>query len=113
MIPRVPPKVGRAPLAIVAVVLSACASVPANLFDRIDPPGAGAQVSLQYLGNGGWIFRRGPDAIATAPFVTQPRWYTFLFPARPNKRLIRDVIPDMPDVGIMLVGHAHDDHAMD
>ena len=103
----------RALLLVIALAVSACSSVPAGLFDPIKPPGSGPHVSMHYLGNGGWIFRRDRDVIATAPFVSQPRWYSFLFPGHPKKRLIRDVIPDMSDVGMILVGHAHYDHAMD
>ena len=104
---------GRALLLVIVVAVSACSSVPAGLFDPIKPPGPGPHVSMHYLGNGGWIFRRDNDVIATAPFVSQPRWYSFLFPGHPKKRLIDEVIPDMPGVGVMLVGHAHYDHAMD
>jgi L-ascorbate metabolism protein UlaG (beta-lactamase superfamily) len=103
----------RALLLVIALAMSACSSVPAGLFDPIKPPGSGPHVSLHYLGNGGWIFQRDDDVIATAPFVSQPRWYSFPFPGRPNKPLIREVIPDMSGVGIILVGHAHYDHAMD
>ncbi len=104
---------GRALVLLIALAVSACSSVPVSTFDRPLAPGAGPQVRLHYLGNGGWIFQRGSDLIATAPFVSQPRWYTFLFPGRPDKRLIDEVIPDMSAVGIVLVGHAHYDHAMD
>jgi L-ascorbate metabolism protein UlaG (beta-lactamase superfamily) len=103
----------RALLLVIAIAVSACSSVPAGLFNPIEPPGGGPHVSLHYLGNGGWIFQRGNDVIATAPFVSQPRWYSFLFPGHPKERLIEEVIPDMSGVGIILVGHAHYDHAMD
>jgi L-ascorbate metabolism protein UlaG (beta-lactamase superfamily) len=97
----------------IAIALSACSSVPAGLFNAIEPPGAGPHVSMHYLGNGGWIFQRDNDVIATAPFVSQPRWYSFLSPGHPKRRLIDEVIPDMSGAGIILVGHAHYDHAMD
>jgi hypothetical protein len=68
---------------------------------------------MQYLGNGGWVFRRGSDAVATAPFVTNPAGLGVYFPARSRiERVVRRV-PLMPEVRIMLLGHAHYDHAMD
>ena len=104
---------GRVLVLLIAVAVSACSSVPVNTFDPLPGPDGRPHVSLHYLGNGGWIFQRGDDLIATAPFVSQPRWYSFLFPSRVEKRLIDGVIPDMRKVGVILVGHAHYDHAMD
>ena len=104
---------GRALVLVIALAVSGCASVPMNTFDPLPGPDGRPHVSMHYLGNGGWIFQRGDDFIATAPFVSQPRWYSFLFPGRPDKRLIDEVIPDMQKVGIILVGHAHYDHAID
>jgi L-ascorbate metabolism protein UlaG (beta-lactamase superfamily) len=100
-------------LLVVAVAMSACSSVPINTFDSPQPADDRPHVELQYLGNGGWLIQRGTDRIATAPFVSQPRWYTLLFPGGPNKKLIEEAIPRMDDVGIILVGHGHYDHAMD
>jgi L-ascorbate metabolism protein UlaG (beta-lactamase superfamily) len=98
---------------VLMIALSGCSSLPAGLFNSPLGPDNRPHVSMHYLGNGGWIFQRGDDLIATAPFVSQPRWYTFLTPGHPDKRLIDEVIPDMGRVGIILVGHAHYDHAMD
>jgi len=68
---------------------------------------------MQYLGNGGWVFRRGADTIATAPFVTNPAGLAIYFPARSDVDRVRARAPPMPDVRAILIGHAHYDHAMD
>ena len=92
----------RALLLAILIAVSGCSSVPAGLFNAIDPPGPGPHVSMHYLGNGGWIFQRGNDVIATAPFVSQPRWYSFLFPGHPKERLIEEVIKRL-NVGNLMV----------
>ena len=70
-------------------------------------------VEMHYLGNGGWLFRKSRAVIATAPFVSNPTWLALLWPAVPDEKLIDEVIPPMDEVEIVLVGHAHYDHAMD
>ncbi len=100
-------------LLLVPLSLAACASaIPA--FDPLPVASpASPRVELRYLGSGGWIFRRGGDAIATAPFVSNPTWFALLRRARPDEALIDEAVPVMDDVEIVLVGHAHYDHAMD
>ena len=66
---------GGAVVLVVALAVSDCASVPVNVFDPLPRPDGRPHVSLHYLGNGGWVLQRGNDLIATAPFVSQPRWY--------------------------------------
>jgi L-ascorbate metabolism protein UlaG (beta-lactamase superfamily) len=100
-------------LLVVALALTACSSAPPGLFSTPEPPDGRPHVELHYLGNGGWLFRRGGDVIATAPFVTNPPWYALLFPGDPDETLIEEVIPRMDGVEIVLVGHGHYDHAMD
>ena len=102
----------RALVILIALLPAACASVPSNLFDTLEPT-AGPHVELHYLGNGGWLMRRGTDRIATAPFVSNPHGLTLLFPGGPNTALIDEVVPPMHDVGTILIGHGHYDHAMD
>jgi L-ascorbate metabolism protein UlaG (beta-lactamase superfamily) len=94
---------------LIVVALAACSTT------SFDPPPAptGPAVELHYLGNGGWIFQRGTDRIATAPFVSNPNGLTLLFPRAPNAERIERVIPAMSDVREILVGHSHYDHAMD
>jgi hypothetical protein len=76
------------------------------------PPGA-ARVELRYLGNGGWLIRRGGDVIATAPFVSNPGGVRVYLPGGPDAGAIATLVPEMADVEIMLIGHGHYDHAMD
>lgn len=107
----------RSLLFMAAAALAACsatASIPPGFADLPPrPPGGGPYVEMRYLGSGGWLFRRGDDAIATAPFVSHPTWLALLRPARPDEALIARHVPDMRDVEIVLVGHGHYDHAMD
>jgi L-ascorbate metabolism protein UlaG (beta-lactamase superfamily) len=107
---------GRGGILVLVLVAMACARpVPAGLFDALPGPVASPHVALHYLGSGGWLIQRGTDRIATAPFVSNPSGFTVLFPGGPDRDLIDDdaVIPPMPDVRIILVGHGHYDHAMD
>lgn len=100
-------------LLLMIAALAGCATVSVNTFDLPRPPDARPHVEMQYLGNGGWLIRRGGDAIATAPYVTQTPWYALALPAEPDMALINRVIPVMHDVGMILVGHGHYDHAFD
>jgi L-ascorbate metabolism protein UlaG (beta-lactamase superfamily) len=104
-------------LLMAVLVWSACSSAPGpgQMFSALPGPGPGPHVELLYLGNGGWLIRRGADAIATAPFVSNPNGFTLLFSGGPDRRLIDDdaVIPPMRDVQLILIGHGHYDHAMD
>ncbi|MGH7390136.1 MAG: MBL fold metallo-hydrolase [Candidatus Rokuibacteriota bacterium] len=103
----------RALLLVAALTLTACSGTIPQFDVPLATPPDGPHVELHYLGSGGWLFRRGSDAIATAPFVSNPTWFALLRPARPDTALIDEVVPEMPDVEIVLVGHAHYDHAMD
>jgi len=104
-------------LLVAIVILTACSSTSAI------PPGFAAvpgplpdgrpHVEMHYLGGGGWLFRRGADVIATAPFVSNPTWLALLRPAHSDEAMIDRHVPDMRDVEIVLVGHSHYDHAMD
>ncbi|HEV7239262.1 MAG TPA: hypothetical protein VGQ36_08485 [Thermoanaerobaculia bacterium] len=74
-------------------------------------------VEFEYLGSGGWMVRRGEDALMTGPFFSNPRLLRTLFlPIRPATRLIRDqmrTVAGREHVRVMLVGHAHYDHLLD
>jgi hypothetical protein len=102
-----------------ALVLAAALSLAActGTIPTFDPlpaqPPNGPHVEMHYLGNGGWIFRRGNDVIATAPFVSHPTWLALLRTAKPDEALIDEFVPPMDAVEIVLVGHGHYDHAMD
>lgn len=100
-------------LLLAALSLTACSGAIPTFDPLPAKPPDGPHVELHYLGSGGWIFRRGGDAIATAPFVSNPTWFALLKTARPDETLIDEVVPAMDGVEIVLVGHAHYDHAMD
>ena len=104
---------------LVAVVFLGCGSPLQEIKGQLGPPvevpaGAG-RVEMQYLGNGGWLIRRGGDVIATAPFVSNPGGLgaKVYLPGKPDHAAIEQFVPAMPDVKIMLIGHGHYDHAMD
>jgi glyoxylase-like metal-dependent hydrolase (beta-lactamase superfamily II) len=110
-------------LAIAAIaMLGGCGGTPVTgvrAYLPEDAPAIGPHVELHYLGNGGWIIRRAGDAardtavIATAPFVSNPLGVRVYLPATAEPDRIRALVPQMPDVRIMLIGHGHYDHAMD
>jgi L-ascorbate metabolism protein UlaG (beta-lactamase superfamily) len=105
----------RAVVLVVALTLAACSgTIPRNKFDALPSrPPDGPHVELRYLGSGGWLFKRGDDVIATAPFVSNPTGLALLRRATPDDVLIAEIIPGMEKVEIVLVGHAHYDHTMD
>jgi hypothetical protein len=75
---------------------------------------ADAPVELTYLGVGGWILRRGPDAVLTAPFFSNPSVLDVgLTPISADPDRIEARLPDVSDVSAILVGHGHYDHLMD
>lgn len=78
-------------------------------------PEAGSQVTMQYLGNGGWVIRYENDVIATAPFFTNPRFPSIYLPGKADPDVIDVELAkvDLSGVEMMLVGHGHYDHAMD
>lgn len=76
------------------------------------PAASGDHVQMNYLGNGGWLIRRGADVIATAPFVSNPVNVAVYTPAESDRARL-DALPPMRDVKSILLGHAHYDHAMD
>jgi hypothetical protein len=102
---------------LVAVTFLGCGSplrdLRLELARPLELPASARRVEMQYLGNGGWLIRRGGEVIATAPFVSNPGLLKVYLPSRPDLDAIDKLIPAMPDVEIMLVGHGHYDHAMD
>jgi hypothetical protein len=103
-------------IAVALLMLAGCSSptltgVHLSLAYPADAPRPDVpSVELRYLGNGGWLIRRGSDVIATAPFASNP---TGLAIYSTDVERIRERIPPMPDVEAMLIGHTHYDHAMD
>jgi hypothetical protein len=102
---------------LVAVTLLGCGSPLRDLRLELPPPpelpASARRVAMQYLGNGGWLIRRGGEVIATAPFVSNPGLLNVYLSSGPDLEAIDKLIPAMPDVEIMLIGHGHYDHAMD
>ena len=73
------------------------------------------ELSIQYLGVGGHIFRFRDSAIMTAPSITNPSFWLLgpFMPISADTDLIDRYLPDVSDVESILVGHAHYDHLMD
>lgn len=73
-------------------------------------------LSVQYLGVGGFLLRRGPDTLLTAPMYSNPSLVEVLaeHALRPDPRLIEQLLPRPADQALgILVGHAHYDHLLD
>lgn len=72
-------------------------------------------VDITYLGAGGFLFRRGDQAIMTAPFYSNPNLLQvgLGFPISSNEARVEALLPPVDDVTAILVGHAHYDHLMD
>ena len=112
-------------IAVVFLLLAGgCAGSIANLdvrdgvVERACCPGMGdTAVEFEYLGTGGWIVRRGNDAVMTAPFFTNPRVVrALLLPIRPAQALIHEqmrTVKGRENVRMVLAGHAHYDHLFD
>ena len=113
---------------IEAAILLACAlplSACAPKFIRVPlsacpvqtlPKPADEKVRVQYLGVGGFLFKRGDDVIMTAPLYTAPGVLEMFLSRelRPNADLINQLFPqDGENARAILVGHSHYDHLMD
>ncbi len=73
-------------------------------------------IQVQYLGVAGYVFRRGRQALLTAPHYTNPGLLRVIFGRiAPDTVLIRSLHPPLPgvEVGAILIGHAHYDHLLD
>ncbi|MCB1177193.1 MAG: MBL fold metallo-hydrolase [Leptospiraceae bacterium] len=73
-------------------------------------------VEIKYLGTSGFLIKRGNISLLTAPFFSNPNflrlglWKIHPVPERIDKGM-KDV--DVSNVKVILIGHAHYDHAMD
>jgi hypothetical protein len=84
-------------------------------------PGPGAPLEIRYLGSGGHLIRRGPTAIMTAPFFSNPGLFRVgVGRISPDSARIDAAIEKivenggrLDDVQAILVGHAHYDHLLD
>jgi hypothetical protein len=96
-----------------ATALSSLPTTRAPLESWCCVPG-GDDVTLEYLGVGGWLIRMGDAAILTAPFFSNPRMLDVgLGRLEPDTAVIDRYMPPVEDVDALLVGHAHYDHLMD
>jgi L-ascorbate metabolism protein UlaG (beta-lactamase superfamily) len=80
------------------------------------PPRDETQLEVRFLGVGGFLLRRGSDAVLTAPLYSNPSLQvTTLGTVAPNQALVDQLTAGLPldQVKAVLVGHAHYDHLMD
>jgi hypothetical protein len=71
-------------------------------------------LTLEYLGAGGWLIRLGDAAILTAPFFSNPDMLDVgLGMIEPDTVAIERYLPPVGDIDALLVGHGHYDHLMD
>jgi hypothetical protein len=74
----------------------------------------GEELTLEYLGVGGWLLRMGDAAILTAPFFSNPGLVDVgVGRIEADTMMIARYLPPVEDVEAVLVGHAHYDHLMD
>jgi L-ascorbate metabolism protein UlaG (beta-lactamase superfamily) len=106
-----------APVLLIITGLAAC--LPKGLEKKNRPPGPNG-VSVRFLGVGGFLIRKGPDVLMTAPLYTSPPVPALLAgildgdPNGPRTFYARHRIEaDANDIRAILVGHAHYDHLMD
>ncbi len=108
-----------------AAVLCACSSPSGDLpvYSGGSPlapgdPAYAKELQIKYYGAGSVLLRRGPDAIATAPFFSNPSMLRVAFGeirSRPDQivRFLPAGTRELEDASAVLVGHAHYDHLMD
>lgn len=73
-----------------------------------------APVELTYLGVGGWLVRKGNDALLTGPLFSNPSLFeTGLASIATDPDRVDAHLPDVSDVSAILVGHGHYDHLLD
>lgn len=72
-------------------------------------------VTVTFLGVGGFVIRRGNDALMTAPMFTRPSLPGIFLPGRTNESRVNLALRQFDKSGIqaILVGHSHYDHLMD
>ncbi|MBV8519449.1 MAG: hypothetical protein JO197_18805 [Acidobacteria bacterium] len=108
-------------VALAALTLAACSQSTANLHLQTGPEthaigGGGRTATFEYLGAGGWLIRRGSDAVLTAPFFTNPSFLRLPFRTSSNHAVVQqhlDRLGNLDDVRVVVTGHAHYDHIMD
>jgi L-ascorbate metabolism protein UlaG (beta-lactamase superfamily) len=109
--------VGAAAAVLAAIASSAC--LPKALETVSEPPDP-ARVQVRFLGVGGFVIRRGPDVVMTAPLYSNPRaGDVAVGRIRSDPHVLgryfaaHALEPEMTDLRAILVGHGHYDHLMD
>jgi len=104
--------------ALAAVSVAGCSSqlvLPA--YEDVIPKEALPEdtLSIQYLGVGGHILSYKGTQIMTAPSLTNPHFLFSgpFFPLSADEDEIDQYLPDVTNVEMLLVGHAHYDHMLD
>ena len=99
------------------LLLTAC--LP-NALEKVSEAPDPARVQVRFLGVGGFVVRRGPDVVMTAPLYSSPRIEAVLGdriqPATDvlDRFFVEHALePEMADLRAILVGHGHYDHLMD
>lgn len=65
---------------------------------------------ITYLGVGGWLLNWHGNGLLLAPSFSNPNVPIFV---RANAQRIADYLPDVKNVKVLLIGHAHYDHLLD
>ncbi|WP_139353131.1 MULTISPECIES: hypothetical protein [Pseudomonas] len=65
---------------------------------------------ITYLGVGGWLLNWHGNGLLLAPSFSNPNVPIFV---RANEQRIADYLPDVKNVKVLLIGHAHYDHLLD
>jgi hypothetical protein len=106
--------------ALSSVALAACGStysIPIGACPTLPPPSpTQPTVSVEYLGVGGFLLRRGDDVILTAPLYSNPSLLEVGLDhaIRPDVELIDRLLPkEAAKAQAILVGHSHYDHLLD
>ncbi len=114
-------------LTCLCATLAGCAGSSAELTpvlnDQVtcEKPRPGPPLEIRYLGSGGHLIRRGPTAIMTAPFFSNPGLFRVgVGRISPDSARIDAAVEKiienggrLDDVQAILVGHAHYDHLLD
>lgn len=66
---------------------------------------------ITYLGVGGWLLNWHGEGLLLAPSFSNPSLPPIF--VRANEQRIADYLPDVKNVKVLLIGHAHYDHLLD
>jgi len=83
-----------------------------------DAPGYATDLQIHYFGAGSVLLRRGPDAVLTAPFFSNPSIWRVAFGTIHSRhdevdRFLWPLRAELSGIRAVLVGHAHYDHLLD